>query len=118
MTVKRLRVTRSSSNLLAESSTAPESSRSCRDALPRGKAMRVSQPENKAILQVSPPSPGTEENASGEKKKEKFFEKCYNCEKKIGEADAVFMYSYLLAFCCEDCRDDQIEQDRTFESSP
>uniref|UniRef100_A0A7N0ZRL0 FLZ-type domain-containing protein n=1 Tax=Kalanchoe fedtschenkoi TaxID=63787 RepID=A0A7N0ZRL0_KALFE len=115
MTVKRMRWARSSRNLLAESS--PDSAGEHSDAQPRGKVVKVSPVVEKAIVQApKPPPPQTEIEGSVESGK-RFFEKCFNCETKIGEGDVVFMYSYLRAFCSEDCREDQMEQDRIFGSS-
>ncbi|KAF8027269.1 hypothetical protein BT93_E0241 [Corymbia citriodora subsp. variegata] len=46
-----------------------------------------------------------------------FLETCFLCQKRLGSNRDIFMYRGELAFCSEDCRQEQIELEETKERS-
>ncbi|KAK3428885.1 hypothetical protein EUGRSUZ_E00328 [Eucalyptus grandis] len=46
-----------------------------------------------------------------------FLETCFLCRRRLGSNRDIFMYRGELAFCSEDCRQEQIEMEETKERS-
>ncbi|KAF8006459.1 hypothetical protein BT93_K0682 [Corymbia citriodora subsp. variegata] len=63
------------------------------------------------ILALS--SPAAED--SSQERVGNFLERCFYCQKRIGESDEVFMYGHLRAFCSADCREKQVAMDKLRE---
>ncbi|PSS06419.1 hypothetical protein CEY00_Acc19549 [Actinidia chinensis var. chinensis] len=110
MSVKRSRITRSSS--FGDAGVLPPASAST--STKQSKEKSVESPPR--ILTLSSPVQGNvdvrDEEPIGE-----FLDKCYYCKKKIHENAEVFMYRYLRAFCTVECRDSQIAVDNEMEKS-
>ncbi|GAB2294784.1 hypothetical protein Dimus_028977 [Dionaea muscipula] len=41
----------------------------------------------------------------------KFLEACFGCERKISDADEIYMHGFLRAFCTPECRDKHMAQE-------
>ncbi|KAF5930402.1 hypothetical protein HYC85_031275 [Camellia sinensis] len=107
---------------LERRSAPPSAAATAKPPSNSSKAMKPSVAEKSL---VSPPriltlsSPVQEESIDGSDDQPigEFLDKCYYCKKKIGENAAVFMYSYLRAFCTAECRDRQIAMDNGMENA-
>ncbi|XP_010256120.1 PREDICTED: uncharacterized protein LOC104596583 [Nelumbo nucifera] len=134
MSVKRSRIARSSSQgeigmfshvralespsfLRDRQTTSPSTSAAARNSVKLSKPQVAAKPQRsrRQILTLASPVRETRTEGDDEVRSDRtvggFLEECYSCKKKIGESDEVYMYSYLRAFCCPECRENHMALD-------